>query len=157
VGNLVVCRKPAALFCQQQCKQGQGCQLRSEGLGRCNADFRAGASQEFQGRFAHQRRLGHIADGQCDSQAQIARMFDGSQCVGSLAGLRDGHHQRIGLRRRSTIAILAGKFDTAGNAGQLFDPVAGHQSGVVAGTAGQDQHRTRPLQQFGGRGAKEIG
>src|SRR5690606_28460173 len=45
----------------------------------------------------------------------------------------------------------------AGHAGQLFDPVPGHQAGVVAGAAGDDVHRPGFRQQALGVHAEDLG
>jgi hypothetical protein len=67
-------------------------------------------------------------------------MLDRGQRVGGFAGLRNGHDQRLGIRHRDAVAVFAGDLDAAGHAGELLDPVARDRP-VVAGAAGEDQHR----------------
>ncbi|MPN27766.1 hypothetical protein SDC9_175200 [bioreactor metagenome] len=73
--------------------------------------------------------------------AQALRVAQCGQGVGGFAGLADGDDQRFGVGHAGAIAVFAGDFDVAGDLGDGFDPVLGCAAAVVAGAAGQDQHR----------------
>ena len=48
----------------------------------------------------------------------------------------------------SAIAVFAGHLHTAGQAGNRFEPVTGHQTGMVGSAAGHDLHRLDGFQQL---------
>ena len=84
-------------------------------------------------------------------------MTDRGQRIGGLAALRNGHHQRPGIGHAGVVAELAGDLHACGDLGKQFDPVARHQARVVAGAAGDDQHRVDRLEDLVGRIAEQFG
>ena len=61
------------------------------------------------------------------------------QRIGGFARLRDGNDQRLRVGHRIAITVLAGDFDRTGNSGDGFKPVTCDETGVITGTAGDDQ------------------
>ena len=124
---------------ENQGQQIQRGELRGEGLGRRDADFRPGAGNEAQGVLAHQRRLGNVADTQRPRHAERLGMLQCRERVGCFARLGNRHYQCLRVGHRITIAIFAGHLDRARDSGKRFEPVAGNQARVVTGSAGDDQ------------------
>ena len=137
-------------------QQQQGGQLGGEGLGRGDANLGSGAGHQHQVGGAHQRALGYVADGQGRAEAAGLGLLERGQGVGGLAGLGDGHHQGVLQYHRPAVAEFAGDLDPAGYAGQGFEPVAGDQTGVVAGAASQDLDLLDAVEQLTGTGAEHL-
>ncbi len=68
------------------------------------------------------------------------------QRVGGFTRLGDGDDQRLRIGHRGAITVFAGHFNLGWNAGDALQPVFGRATTVVAGTAGQDQHRVNLLE-----------
>ena len=115
--------------------------MRGKGLGGGHANLDAGPRYIGQAAFAHHGAGGDIANGQGVCHALGLRMAQRGQGVGGLAALGDGHHQGVGVGHRVAVAVFAGHFNVARYFGDALDPVLGHAAAVVAGAAGQDQHR----------------
>ncbi len=139
----------AAHLADGQGQQQQADQLGGERLGRGHADLRTGVGQQGQVGLAHQRAGADVADRQAGQVAGRLGIAQGSQGIGGFPGLGDGDEQRVGLHRHLAVAELAGHLDLAGNAGQLFQPVAGDHAGVEAGAAGDDLHVAHLGEQLG--------
>ncbi len=142
---------------QRQREQRQRHQLGGEGLGGRHADLGAGARHQHQRRFAHDRRLGHVAHGHLRQVRHLLGQLERGQRVGGFARLGDGEEQRAFAHHRVAVAVFAGDLGRAGHAGQLFDPVTRHQAGVVAGAAGDDVHGLGVGQQALGVDAEDLG
>ncbi len=109
--------------------------LRREGLGRGDADLRAGVQVDAAVGLLGDRAADDVADGQRGVPLAF-HLAQGGQRVGRFAALRDGEQQRVVVQRRIAIAQLAGVFDFDRNAGQLFDQVLADQGRVPACAAG---------------------
>ena len=131
-------REPSGLLGEDHGEQDQRDQLGGEGLGRGDADFRPGPGQETEVGGADQRRFRHVADAQAGAMAERLGVFQRREGVSRFARLRQRDDQRAGRHGRFAVAVFAGDFDAARQAGDAFDPVTGDQAGVVAGAAGQD-------------------
>ena len=83
-------------------------------------------------------------------------MLQRGQRVGGFAALRDGDDQRVRVRHAVAIAVFAGDFDVDRHFGNRFYPVFCGQSGVIAGAAGQDQHRVDLLEYGEGLIAEQL-
>ena len=129
-------------------------ELRRECLGRSDADLRAGARQQHQLRFAHQRALRHVADRQARQVAGLLRHAQRGERVGRLAGLRDRDEQRVLRHDRIAIAILARDLDPARQARDLLDVVLRDGAGVIARAARDDLHGFGATEHFGGERAE---
>ena len=84
-------------------------------------------------------------------------MAQGGQGIGGFPGLGDGDDKLVRVGHRGTVAVFAGDFDSAGQAGDSFEPVAGGEARMVAGAAGQDQDGTGFAQYCRGFGAENAG
>ncbi len=82
--------------------------------------------------------------------AQGFGFFQRRQGIGGFTGLGNGHYQRARLQYRPAIAVFTGHFHLAWHAGQLFKPVAGDQTCVVTGAAGQNQNPPGGIEHFTG-------
>ena len=137
---------------QGQRQQEQARQLRGEGLGRGHTNFHACAGDVAQLALAHHGTGGYVADGQGVVHAQALGMAQGCQCVGCLAGLADGDHQRLGIGHTGAVAVFAGHFHIAGDTCNRLQPVLGSAAAVVAGAASQDQNTVDVLEHAPGSG-----
>ena len=122
---------------QIQAQQIGGGDLRHEGLGGGNGDFRAGVCVEHGVGFARNGGTLRVADGQ-HFGALFARVAQGHQRIHGFTGLRDGHHERTRGQNRITVAEFVREFDFHGNAHPVFDGVLGHLTGIAGGAAGHD-------------------
>ena len=104
--------------------------------------------RNFRLRLADQRAFGDIADRQRQFLAERLGVLQRGDGVGRFARLGDRDDQRIGVRHALTIAVFAGDLDGAGQARDCFDPVTGHQPGVVAGAAGEDGDRVDAIRRL---------
>ena len=146
---LALAVQAAAQFAEHQREQIQRGELRGERLGGCHADLGPGAREKAHARLSHQTCFPpRCRSRACCSCPSAARMLKRRDRIGRLARLGDGDDQRVGIRHAVAIAILAGDLDVARQAGQALDPVARHQSGVVAGAAGENQHAIGFAQQL---------
>ena len=93
--------------------------LRRKGLGRGDADFRAGVQIDAAVGLLGDRAADHVADGQRRMPFALHFLQRG-QRVGRLAALRDGEQQRVVVQRRIAIAQLAGVFHFDRNPGQIL-------------------------------------
>ena len=132
-------------------------ELGGEGLGRGDADFRAGAGDEAQRAFAHDGRFRHVADGQRLGLAERLGVAQRGQRVGGFTGLRDGDDQLARVGHRDAVAVFAGDLDIARHAGDGFEPVAGGVAGMAAGAAGEDQDGIDIGEQRRGVGTEDAG
>ena len=126
-------------------------ELRRERLGRRDADLRAGARQQHELRFAHERALGHVADRQARQVAGLLGHAQRRERVGRLARLRDRDEQRVLRHDGIAIAILARDLDPARQARDLLDVVLRDGAGVIARAARDDLHRLGATEHFGGQ------
>ena len=109
--------------------------MRGEGLGRGDADFRAGVQVNAAVRLAGDRRADDVANRQRRMPFALALSHRG-QRVGRFPALRDGEdHRHIG-HRRIAIPELAGVFHLGRNPRELFQQVFTDQSRVPARAAG---------------------
>ena len=131
--------------------------MRREGLGGRHANLDASTCDVSQLAFAHHRRGGDVADGQSLRHAQALRVAQCGQCVGGFTALRDGDDQGACVRYAGAVAVFAGDFHLRWNAGNAFQPVLGGAAAVVAGAAGQDQHRIDVLEGAVSSVAKQLG
>ena len=136
---------------QGNTEQLQRHQLSGECLGGGNANFRAGLGHQMQFRLAYQRAVGHIANGHGREVAKLLGLAQRGQRIRGFARLGDGDEQGTRTHRGLAVANLTGHFHGAGHTGPVFDPVAGHEAGVIAGTAGDDLDLLHLGQDFVGR------
>ncbi len=76
------------------------------------------------------------------------------QRVGGLAGLRNGHEQRIRRDDGIAIAVFAGNLDPRRNPADLLDQIAGDEARVKTRAAGGDVNRFDALENLGGAGTE---
>ena len=112
---------------------------------------------EAQRAVADDGRFRDVADGQRLLLAECLGVAQGGQGVGGLAGLRDGNDELARVGHRSAIAVFAGDLDIAGHAGDGFEPVAGGETGMAAGAAGENEDGIDIGEQVGRRGAEDAG
>ena len=118
-------------------QQRQHRDLRSEGLGRRDADLGTGMQINAAVGFAGDRAADHVADARAPD-APAFGFAQAGQRVGRFAGLRDGEHQRVLLNRRIAVAELAGVFDLGRDMRELLEQIFADQCGMPAGAAGGD-------------------
>ncbi len=116
----------------------QASQLGGERLGGGHPNFCPRAGHKGQIRFTHQRGARHVADSQRAHVAGFLGQTQRRQGIGGLAALGEGHQQAVGAHYRFAIAELGGDLHIAGDASDLFEPVASHHAGVIGGAAGDD-------------------
>ena len=117
----------------QQCGE-----LGGKRLGGGHANFRAGMGQQPPVCLTHQGAARHVANRQGAQVLLLAGIAQRSQGIGRFSGLGDGDQQGALGHTDLTVTVFAGDLDLTGQAGLLFDPVAGNHTGVVAGAAGDD-------------------
>ncbi len=115
-------------------------QLGGEGLGRGHANLGAGTGVADQFAGARDRAFRHVADRQRMQVTERLGVFERFHRVQGFTGLGDGDDQMFGIGVGGAVAVLAGDFHAARQAGDGFDPIACGQASVVAGAAGQDLH-----------------
>ena len=140
----------AAQAPEVQREQGQGHELRREGLGGRHADLGAGVGEEGARRFARQHRALHVAD-RDRQRALLLGLAEGGQRVRGLPALADGHGQRLGAHDRVAVAELAAVVHLGRHLRHLLEQVLAHQRRVPARPAGQEQHALRAPQLLGRR------
>ncbi len=138
--------QPAVLPREREREQEQRHQLRRERLGRRDADLRAGARQIGKRRLPDHRGRGDVADGERARMAERLRVLERGQRVRGLARLRDDDDKRRRIRHALAVAILARDLDRAPEAGDRLDPLLRDQCRVIAGPAGEKQHRVDSAQ-----------
>ena len=146
VARLFGVAQVAARLGQRQRQQEQAGQLGGEGLGAGHADFDPGTGDVGQLTFTHHGAGGHVADGQGVRHTQALRVAQRGQGVGSFARLGDGDHQRARVGHRVAVAVLAGHFHLGRDLGDALQPIFGGAAAVIAGAAGEDQHRINALE-----------
>ena len=118
-------------------EQEQRGQLAGERLGRGDADFGAGVSDDGAGGFARDHGADHVADGQRLRSLLFGFALRG-QRVGGFARLRNHHGERVLADDWVAVTEFAAVIDLDGDAGQAFDHEFTGQRGVPAGAAGDD-------------------
>ena len=119
-------------------QRGEHGQLAGEGLGRGDADLRAGEDRQRHVALARDRR-GLDVDDRDDAAALRLDVAQRRQGVGGLARLADEEPEGAGAERRLAVAELGGDLDLDRQAGEALEPVFRHVAGVVRGAAG-DEH-----------------
>ena len=135
---LFLARQPALGAGEVRGKRGEHRQLAGEGLGRGDADLRAGVGREQQVRLARHGAGRHVDDHR-DALLLAARVAERRKRVRRLARLTDEERQAARLEHRLAVAELAGDIDVDRHSRELLDPIFGDHAGVEAGAAGDDR------------------
>ena len=114
-----------------------GDDLGDEALGRGDPDLGAGMGVDDGVGLARDRRAVGVADRQ-HLRPLLARVADGHQRVGGLAGLADRDHERGAGQDRVAVAELVGQLDLARDAGPVLDRVLRDEPGVERRAARDD-------------------
>ncbi len=127
----------AAELAQLERQQEECGELRGEGLGGGNADFRAGVGIDGAVSLARHHGVNHVADGH-SLGAEGDHLALRGEGVGGFAGLGDEQAERVAVGDGVAIAVLAGIIDIDGQAGEALDHVFAGLRGVPTGAAGGD-------------------
>ena len=112
-----------AKFRQGDHEHAERRELRRERLCRRNANFRTGARQHHEFRFAHQRTFGHVADGELRKIPALLRHAQRRERVGCFTRLRHADEQCVLRHHGIAIAVFARNFNPARQAADLLDEV----------------------------------
>ena len=129
----------AALAAGHERQRREHGQLAGEGLGRGDADLRAGEDGQRHVALARDGR-GLDVDDRDDPAALGTHVAQRRQRVGRLARLADEDADGARAERRLAVAELGGDLDLHRQAGEPFEPVLRHVAGVVRRAAGH-QHQ----------------
>ncbi len=121
---------------QRDGERGQHRELRRKGLGRGDADLRAGQGRQHDVGLARDRAF-RLIDDRDDLLPGLAAIAQRRQRVGGLARLRDDERGAVFRHRRGAVAEFGGDVGLDRDAGDAFEPVFGDQPGVMRGAAGQ--------------------
>ena len=117
---------------------GDGGELAGEGLGRGDADFRAGERRRGGVGETRDRRGRHVDDADRLGAVRLG-VAQRSERVGGFARLRDDDRQPVLFDRRFAVAVFGGDVDLDRQAREALDPVFADQAGHVGGAAGDDR------------------
>ena len=123
---------------QEEPDQQAGRDLTEEGLGSRHPDLGAAVGVEHRVRLARDGRSDRVADRQHPG-VLLPGVLHCHQGVQRLAALGDRDHERAAVEHRIPVAEFAGELDLAGKPRPVFDRVLGDHSGVVSGTARDDE------------------
>ena len=113
-------------------------QLAGEGLGRGDADFRAGQRRQHGLAFARDGRGRHVDHGERVHALRLG-VAQRRQRVGGLAGLRNEDRQIALAQRRLAVAEFGGDIEFDRHARKPLEPVFGDIAGIARGAAGGDR------------------
>ena len=126
-----------ASACRRDGEAGEYGQLAGEGLGRGDADFRAGVGREDDIGFARDGALGHIHD-RSDVLFLLAAIAQGRQGVRRFARLRDEDRQASLGHRRLAITEFGSDIDLDRHPRDALQPYLGDETGIIGRAAGDD-------------------
>ncbi len=114
---------------------GQNRQLRGEGLGRGNADFRPGIGVQHHVGFTGDGAFRDVDD-RHDRQTRLPRIAQGGQGIDRFSRLGNEQRRTLAAQRGFPVAEFRGDIDLDRNPRQGFEPILGRQAGVIRGAAG---------------------
>lgn len=156
LGLFVRLRQAAVQLGERQREQIERRELGRESLGGGHADFHAGARDVGEAAFVDHGGRRNVADRQRLRHAEfVARVAKRGQRIRRFARLRDRHNERARIGHARAVAVFAGDFHVARQAGDFLNPVLGRQRGVIGRATGKEQQAAGVAEDFLGIGAEQ--
>ena len=121
-------------MCRQSCKDSQ---LTTEGLRRCDTNFRSGMGRQKEIGLARHRTCRHIHD-HADCLTVFLAMPQSRKRIGRFSALGNEQREAAFLKHRFAIAELGSHIDVDRNPRELLEPVFRNHPCVIGCSAGND-------------------